>query len=209
MFELHVITDSEIAGGLSHAEIAKLAYIGGADVVQLRMKHASYDEMMEQARIIKTYSEEYQKFFIVNDNVQVALDSEADGVHVGQDDMELLEARKILGDDAIIGVSVTTVEEALLAQENGADYLGVGSVFVTTSKDNAIQAVGLDAIYKISQAVDIPVVGIGGINMGNIKDVIHAGAESTAIISAIVGAEDITKATHDMRDLILKARMGL
>ncbi|MBE6527661.1 MAG: thiamine phosphate synthase [Thermoplasmata archaeon] len=207
MFDLYVVTDESLSKGRSNVEIARMAYEGGADIVQLRMKNASYEDMLKDAKEIQKIADEMNRFFVVNDNVKVALDSGADGVHLGQSDMPLKEAVKILGDDAIIGISVTTVEEAIEAKENGATYVGVGSIFTTTTKLDAAQGLGLDMLYKISQAVDIPIVAIGGINQGNVQDVIRAGADSAAVVSAVVAQDDVRKAAHDLRDLILKARL--
>ncbi|MBQ7621169.1 MAG: thiamine phosphate synthase, partial [Candidatus Methanomethylophilaceae archaeon] len=128
-------------------------------------------------------------------------------VHLGQSDMPLAEATDYLGYDKIIGISVTTVEQALEAQAGGAAYVGVGSIFNTSTKPDAAQSLGLDAIYRIHQAVDIPIVAIGGINQGNIQSVIRAGADCAAVVSAVVAQDDVRKAAHDLRDLIIKARL--
>ena len=206
MFDLYVITDRRLSHGLSEAEVARLAYAGGADIVQLRMKSEDGKEMLEQAKIIKQYADEYARYFIVNDRVDIAILSDADGVHLGQSDIPIAEARKLLGDDKLIGISVHNVEEAITAFNDGADYIGVGSIFTTSTKPDAVQGLGLDAIYRIKQAVDLPLVAVGGINQGNIQDVIAAGADSAAVVSAVVGKEDISKACHDLRDQILKIR---
>jgi thiamine-phosphate pyrophosphorylase len=207
MFDLYVVTDESLSKGRSNVEVARLAYEGGADVVQLRMKGASKEDMLRDALAIKEIADDLGRFFIVNDNVEVALESEADGVHLGQSDMSARKAMGILGPGAIVGVSVTNVAEALRAKEDGADYVGVGSIFSTATKPDAAQCLGLDAIYEIKQSVDIPLVAIGGINRGNIQDVIRAGADSAAVVSAVVSQDDIKKAAHDLRDLILKARL--
>ena len=186
MFDLYVVTDRELSKGRSDAEVARLAYEGGADVVQLRMKNADGREMLEQANLIRGYADEMCKLFIVDDRVDIAMASGADGVHLGQSDMPLEAARKLMGDDAIIGISVDNVEEAVAAQEGGADYVGVGAVFQTSTKPDAQQGVGLGAVFEVRQAVDIPVVAIGGINRGNIQDVIRAGADAAAVVSAVV-----------------------
>ena len=207
MFDLYVVTDESLSKGRSNVEIARLAYEGGADVVQLRMKNATKEDMLRDALQIKEIADEMNKFFIVNDNIEVAIESEADGVHLGQSDMPLEEAIDMMGSDRIIGISVTTVEEAEKAEAGGASYVGVGSIFATTTKPDAAQSLGLDAIFKIRQAVDIPIVAIGGINQGNIQSVIKAGADCAAVVSAVVAQDDVKKAAHDLRDLILKARL--
>ena len=207
MFDLYVITDESLSKGRSNVEIARMAYEGGADVVQLRMKNASKEDMLRDALAIKEIADDYCRFFIVNDNVEVAKESEADGVHLGQSDMPVEQAIEILGPNAIVGVSANTVEKAKKAYDGGAAYVGVGAIFKTSTKPDATQGIGLDAIYQIRQAVDIPIVAIGGINMGNIQDVIRAGADAAAVVSAVVTQDDVVKATHDLRDLVLKARL--
>jgi thiamine-phosphate pyrophosphorylase len=207
MFDLYVVTDESLSKGRSNMEIARLAYEGGADVVQLRMKNASKEDMLRDALQIKEIADEMNKFFIVNDNIEVAIESNADGVHLGQSDMPLEEAVDLMGSDKIIGISVTTVEEAKKAEAGGASYVGVGSIFATSTKPDAAQSLGLDAIFTIRQAVDIPIVAIGGINQGNIQSVIRAGADCAAVVSAVVAQDDVKKAAHDLRDLILKARL--
>ena len=207
MFDLYVVTDESLSRGRSNVEIARLAYEGGADVVQLRMKNASKDAMIKDALAIQELADDFSRFFFVNDNVEVALESGADGVHLGQDDMPIEKAIEILGDDVLIGISANTVETARDAKEKGAAYVGVGSIFKTATKPDADQGIGLDAIYRIRQEVDIPIVAIGGINKGNIQDVIRAGADSAAVVSAVVAQDDVRKAAHDLRDLILKARL--
>lgn len=206
MFDLYVVTDAGLSKGRSDAEVARLVYEGGADAVQLRMKNVGKKEMLEQANLIRKTADDLCRFFFVNDNVEVALESGADGVHIGQDDMPLEKARDILGEAAIIGVSVDNVEQAIAAQEGGADYVGVGSIFRTSTKPDAKQSVGLGAIYEVRQAVDIPIVAIGGINRGNIQDVIRAGADSAAVVSAVVAQDDVKAAAHELKDLILKVR---
>ncbi len=206
MFELYVVTDSELSKGRTDSEVARLAYEGGADVVQLRMKDAGGREMLAQAKEIAEIAMDMARVFIVNDRVDVAMASGADGVHLGQSDMPVEDARRLMGDDAIIGISVQTVEQAIAAVEGGADYLGVGSIFRTSTKADAVQGLGLGAIFEIKQAVDVPIVAIGGINRGNIQDVIRAGATSAAVVSAVVAQDDPAAAAHELRDLILKTR---
>lgn len=209
MFDLYVVTDGDLSRGRSDAEVARLAFEGGADVVQLRMKHADGGEMLEQAKLIRGYADEMCKLFIVNDRVDIAMASGADGVHLGQTDMPLEDARRLMGDDAIIGISVDNVAQAIAAEEGGADYVGVGAIFKTSTKPDAQQGVGLGAIYEVREAVDIPVVAIGGINRGNIQDVIRAGADAAAVVSAVVAQDDVRSAAHELRDLILKVRPHL
>ena len=206
MFDLYVVTDSDLSKGRTDAEVARLAYEGGADAVQLRMKHSDGREMLEQALEIRKVADEYCRFFFVNDRVDIALASGADGVHLGQSDIPLEVARDLMGETAIIGISVDNVEQAVAAAEGGADYIGIGAIFNTSTKPDAKQGVGLGAIYEIRQAVDIPIVAIGGINRGNIQDVVRAGADAAAVVSAVIAQDDIRSAAHELRDLILKVR---
>lgn len=207
MFDLYVVTDEKLSKGRSNVEIARLAYEGGADVVQLRMKNASKEAMIKDALAIQELADDFCRFFIVNDSVEVAMESGADGVHLGQSDMPIEKAVEMLGDDKIIGISANTVETAMDAKEKGATYIGVGSIFTTATKPDADQGIGLDAIYRIHQAVDIPLVAIGGINLGNVQEVIRAGADAAAVVSAVVSQDDVRKAAHDLKDLIIKARI--
>ena len=204
MFDLYVVTDSDLSKGRTDAEVARLAYEGGADAVQLRMKHSDGREMLEQAMEIRKVADEFCKFFFVNDRVDIAMASGADGVHLGQSDIPLEVARDLMGETAIIGISVDNVDQAIAAAEGGADYIGIGSIFNTSTKPDAKQGVGLGAIYEIREAVDIPIVAIGGINRGNIQDVVRAGADAAAVVSAVVAQDDVKAAAHELRDLILK-----
>ena len=209
MFELYVVTDRKASGGMSESEMAELAYAGGADVVQLRMKDSTPEEMLEQAMLIKNISDKYMRLFIVNNNVDIAILSDADGIHLGQSDMSVKEARELIGDEKLIGVTVHNVDEAVEAERSGADYVSIGSIFSTTVKSDAIQNLGLDAVYLVKQAVDIPVIAIGGINRGNIQDVIRAGADGVAVVSAAISQNNIPKAVHELRNLILKVRPNI
>ncbi len=206
MFELYAVTDRDLLGNTSEVEAARLCYEGGADVVQLRAKNVDGGELLAVAKEMQKIAEEYCKFFIVDDRVDVAVLAGADGVHIGQSDIPVAEARRLCGDDMIIGVSVSTVEEAVKAVEDGADYLGIGPIFSTKTKADAGDALGLDAIYDIRKAVDVPVVGIGGINKGNLLDVLHAGADGVAVVSAIMAQKDIKAATHELKVMILNDR---
>lgn len=207
MLDLYVITDSSLSNGKTDSEVAKLAYEGGAEIVQLRMKNVSDFKILAQAKEIQNIANRMNRIFIVNDRIDIAMASDADGVHLGQDDIPLEDARRIIGDEKIIGISVSTEKEAVEAYEGGADYIAVGSIFNTHTKKDAGDGLGLDIIIKIRKAVpDIPLVAIGGINLGNVKDVIRVGADAVAIISAVVAQKDIKKAAHDLRDSILKVR---
>ena len=203
MFELYAITDRKMLGDVSEVEAARLCFEGGADVVQLRMKDTDGGEMLEKAKAIQEIAQQYCKFFIVNDRLDIAVLAGADGVHLGQTDIPVQEARRLVGDEMIIGVSASTVEEAVKAVDDGADYIGVGSIFNTSTKPDADQGIGLDTLMDICQAVDVPVVAIGGINKGNIRDVIRAGADGAAVVSAIMAKPDIKAAAHELKVMVL------
>ncbi len=206
MLELYVVTDRALSKGRDEAETARLAFEGGADAVQLRMKDAPGGIMLRQARAVKRAADEHGGLFIVNDRVDIAVLSEADGVHLGQEDIPVAEARRLVGDGMLIGMSVKTLAEAVDAVEQGADYLGVGAVFPTATKADAGYATGLDPIHLIRRELDVPVVAIGGINRGNIADVIAAGADGAAVVSAVVAQDDIPAAVRELRGLVLRAR---
>ena len=209
MFELYAITDRKMLGDVSEVEAARLCFEGGADVVQLRMKDTDGGEMLEKAKAIQEIAQQYCKFFIVNDRLDIAVLAGADGVHLGQTDIPVQEARRLVGDEMIIGASVHNVEQAVKAVEDGADYLGVGSIFTTSTKPDAEQGLGLDAIIDIKEAVDVPVVAIGGINKGNIRDVIRAGADGAAVVSAIMAKPDIKAAAHELKVMVLNEKRDL
>ena len=199
MFELYAITDRKMLGNTSEVDAARLCYEGGADVVQLRMKDADGGEMLEVAKEMEALANEYNRFFIVNDRVDIAMLAHADGVHLGQTDIPLREARRLVGDDMIIGVTAKTVEQALAAQRAGADYLGSGAVFGSTTKANA-RPLSREALREICKAVSIPVVAIGGINLQNIRELEHTNIHGVAVVSGIFSAEDIEQEARLLRD---------
>jgi thiamine-phosphate diphosphorylase len=193
---LYVVTDERLSRGRPDHEVAALAVAGGAGVIQMRVKHASTRMLLQRAGAIKRELDG-RAIFIVNDRVDVALAVDADGVHLGQDDMPLRMARDMLGPDKIIGVSVSCVEEALAAEAGGADYLGASAVFSTATKADA-EAMGLNGLRAVCGSVGIPVVGIGGINRHNSRQVMAAGAAGVAVVSAVVSATDITRAASEL-----------
>jgi len=205
--ELYVITDEEIAGGLSHVEIAQQAIAGGADVIQLRDKACGSRDLLRIGRVIREITRKTGALFIVNDRLDVALACGADGVHLGQDDLSSGVARQIAPRGFIIGVSVGTLEEAIRAEREGADYLALSPVFPTASKYNAGPGHGLGILQDIRRNVSIPVIAIGGINTGNVNDVIAAGADGVAVISAVVGSPDIATAARQLKKMVRKSRM--
>jgi thiamine-phosphate pyrophosphorylase len=209
-FGLYVITDETIGGGRSHAVIARQAVSGGADIIQLRDKSRSCAELTGIGREIAAITRKAGVVFIINDRLDVAMACGADGVHLGQDDMQVSTARQLAPPGFIIGVSAGTVEEAVEAERGGADYVVLSPVFSTASKGNAGPGHGLDRLREIRRAVSIPVVAIGGISRQNVRDVIEAGADGIAVISAVVASPDITAAARELKGLVhdSKLKMG-
>ncbi|MGA9086899.1 MAG: thiamine phosphate synthase [Methanoregula sp.] len=204
--DLYVITDETIAAGHTHAEIARLAIAGGADVIQLRDKACGRDILCRIGREIREITRETGTLFIVNDLLDVAISCGADGVHLGQGDMRVDAARRAAPRPFVIGVSVGSVCEAVAAEDGGADYVAVSPVFSTTSKDDAGPGHGLAALREIRAEVSIPVIAIGGISRDNVGAVIRAGADGIAVISAVAGQPDITAAARDLKDRITAAK---
>jgi thiamine-phosphate pyrophosphorylase len=207
---LNAIVDPERANGRPLAELARLVVAGGATLIQLRDKHGAMRRMIEQARAIKAVLAGTGVPLVINDRVDVALAAEADGVHVGQDDMRVEDARRLLGFKAIIGQSIKTVAQAEAAPIDLLDYAGVGGVYATTSKDNPnppIGTAGLRAIVAAFRARrrDLPIVGIAGIDASNAAAVIDAGADGVAVISALSMQNDPQAAARALRTIVDKA----
>lgn len=202
-YRLCLVTDREILKGRDLCQCVQAAIAGGVTMVQLREKSASSLTFYETAKLVKTVTAHYRIPFIVNDRLDIAIAVDADGLHLGQEDLPLLTARSFFGPGKIIGVSVCTVPEALLAQEQGADYLGVGAMFPTPSKQDARQ-VSLATLRAIKESVHIPVVAIGGIGRENIESVMAAGIDGVAVISAILQADDCQNAAAQLFRLIKK-----
>ena len=198
---LYAVTDRTWGEDTTLMDQVKEALEGGITFLQLREKHLSKEEFIKEAREMKELSKEYKVPFVINDNIEVALAVDADGVHIGQDDMSVEEARKLLGEDKIIGVSAHNVEEAIKAQKGGADYLGVGAVCATSTKKDA-NVVSKEEIKKICHTVEIPVVPIGGIKKENIKTLEGTDVDGVAVVSAIFAAKDIKKDTKQLRSLV-------
>lgn len=195
---LYAVTDRFWLNGRTLWEVVKESLDGGVTFVQLREKHLDTEHFLEEAKELKTLCREYHVPFVINDNVDVAAMVDADGVHVGQSDMEAGNVREKLGPDKIIGVSAQTVEQAVLAEKRGADYLGVGAVFPTSSKDDA-EDVSPETLKAICEAVSIPVIAIGGITQDNVHELAGSGICGIAVISAIYGKADIRKAAADLK----------
>ncbi len=205
-FAVYVITDRRLARGRSHEEIAAAAIAGGATVVQLRDKDLTTRQMVETAARMLAVTRPAGVPLVINDRVDVALAVDADGVHLGPDDLAVGAARRILGPARLVGASAGTVDEAVQAEREGADYLGVGSVFHTSSKPDAGSPIGIEGLRRIVQAVRLPVVAVGGITHGNAAEAIRAGAAGVAVISAVVAAADIAAATRSLVEVVRAAR---
>ncbi|WP_418771365.1 thiamine phosphate synthase [Halorientalis halophila] len=207
--DTYLVTAESLSAGRSTVEIVEAAIDGGIDVVQLREKEATARARYDLGRRLRDLTAEADVLLIVNDRIDIAAAIDADGVHLGDDDLPVSVAREQLGDDAIVGRSVSTVEAAREAEQAGADYLGVGAVFATDSKDTDPEQseIGLERIEAIDAAVDIPFVGIGGVAAANAADVVRAGADGVAVISAITAADDPAAATHELNDAVAAGRV--
>lgn len=200
---LYAVTDRHWLGEETLYDQVKKALDGGATFVQLREKKLDREDFLAEALEIQKLCKKYGVPFVINDEVSIAKDIDADGVHVGQSDMEAMDVRKVLGPDKIIGVSAQTVEQAIIAEKHGADYLGVGAVFATGSKDDA-DDVSHETLKAICEAVSIPVIAIGGITKDNVSELAGSGICGVAVISAIFGQNDIKKATEDLKASVEK-----
>lgn len=198
---LYAVTDRRWLGGRRLADQVEEALKGGVTFVQLREKDLDEERFLEEAKEIKELCRRYQVPFVINDNVGIAQAVDADGVHVGQSDMEAGDVRARLGQDKIIGVSAQTVEQALLAESRGADYLGVGAVFATGSKADASE-VDHETVKAICQAVHIPVIAIGGITRENVGALAGTGVCGAAVISAIFAQEDVEEETRKLKEAV-------
>ena len=202
-WRLYVITDESVSRGRSHIEVAEAAIRGGADVIQLRDKTASGGTLYRVAFALRKLTREAKVPLIINDRLDIALAADADGVHLGQKDLPAAVARDIMGPGKILGVSADTREEALLAEKEGADYRGVGPVFgARETKADAGEPLGLERIARIRKHCRLPIVAIGGIDAQNARQVREAGADSAAVISAIVAADDITQAARELKSIL-------
>lgn len=199
---LYAVTDRAWLGEETLYEQVEKALKGGTTFVQLREKKLDEESFLQEAIGIKELCKRYNVPFVINDNVEIAVKMDADGVHVGQSDMEAGDVREKLGPDKIIGVSAQTVEQAVLAEKRGADYLGVGAVFPTGSKDDA-DDVSLETLKEICEAVDIPVIAIGGISSANVSQLSGIGICGIAVISAIFAQKDIEGATKELKEKTL------
>jgi thiamine-phosphate pyrophosphorylase len=204
---LYVIIDTVFLRGRDAAEVADAAIRGGASVIQLRAKGVDAGPFLAMAGKVKEVCDRQNALFFVNDSLDVALAVESDGLHVGRDDLPLSVARRLLPVDKILGASVRTVAEAVRAREDGADYLGAGSAYATATKTSA-EVVGPGRLTEIKQAVDLPIVAIGGINKGNIAEVMRTGAISAAVISAVLSADDVESAARELVNIMTEVNLA-
>lgn len=200
---LYAVTDRAWLNGRTLIDCVKQAIEGGATFVQLREKDAPREEIVELGRELLEVCRAARIPFVIDDEVEIALEIGADGVHVGQDDMACENARAILGPDAIVGVSAQTVEQAMAAQTAGADYLGVGALIPTPTKPDAVD-VTTEELSAICDAVDIPVVGIGGLNARTIPTLAGSGVDGAAVVSAIFAADDCAAASRELREVLAR-----
>lgn len=200
-YTLYLVTDRGILRGRDIFKAVEESIKGGVTLVQLREKDISSLDFYHIALKMKELTQRYNVPFIINDRLDIALAVDADGLHVGQEDLPVEAARKLLGPEKILGYSVSTVEEARHGEKNGADYLGAGPVYPTGSKLDAVSPIGIEALGKIKKAVSIPVVGIGGIGTANIGEVKSSGIDGISLISAILGSEDIEGTSAKLRKL--------
>ena len=207
-YRLYLVSDRDLLKGRDLCLCIEAAIEGGVTMVQLREKAVSSREFYETAKRVKMVTDHYKIPFIINDRLDMALAVDADGLHLGQEDLPLMTARRLYGSKKIIGVSVCTVSEALLARAQGADYLGVGAIFTTPTKKDA-QPVTLATLKAIKESVDIPVVAIGGIGCENVGSVMKAGVDGVAVISAILQAEDCRAAAAQLINKLVTPESGI
>ncbi len=205
-YSLYLVTDRGLARDRSMLEIVRAAVQGVVTCVQLREKECSTLDFIEQAFTIKDFLKSRGVPLIINDRVDVALAIEADGVHLGQTDMPLEIAKKIVGDSMIIGISAESLADAIEAEKGGADYLGVSPIYATPTKTETAPPLGLEGLRAIRAAVNIPLVAIGGLNRDNSAAVIQNGGDGVAVVSAIVAADDPVTAAADLKQIINEAR---
>jgi thiamine-phosphate diphosphorylase len=204
--DTYIITNADIVPGRDHIEGAREALQGGAAVIQFREKKMDTGEMIRVCGIIQTLCRQHNAIFIVNDRVDVALAMDADGVHVGREDMPAAIARRLIGPHKILGVSAGDGEKAKKAETDGADYVGTGMIFPAGVKKDIGVAKGLAVLREVCRAVQIPVVAIGGIDHGNAASCIEAGAAGCAVITAVIGAPDVRQATATLAQIIRDAK---
>ena len=205
-YSLYLVTDRGLSRGRSTLDIVQAAVAGGVTCVQLREKECSTLEFIEQALAIKNFLKTRGVPLIINDRLDVALAVEADGVHLGQSDMPLEMAQKIAGPSMLVGISAESVQDAVAAEEGGADYLGVSPIYATPTKTDTAPPLELEGLREIRKRVKIPLVAIGGLNKSNTAEVIRNGADGVAVVSAIIAADDPETAAMNLKQIIDEAR---
>ncbi|MFA6096061.1 MAG: thiamine phosphate synthase [Candidatus Paceibacterota bacterium] len=203
-FSLYVITDRKLAGSRLITDVVRRAVLGGATIIQLRDKDASDEELIAVGKELMKITQGKIPL-IINDNIKAAMAIGAQGIHLGQKDMPALKAKEMIGDAMILGVSASSVEEAIRAEKDGADYIGAGPIFPTSTKPDASPAIGLEGLKNIKNAVSIPVVAIGGINMKNAGEVAKI-ADGVAVVSAIMPARDPKRAAEELLKIFINVK---
>lgn len=201
-YSLYLVTDRALSRGRTTIDIVRAAVAGGVTCVQLREKNLSTRAFIAEARLLKCLLAPMGIPLIINDRLDVALAVGADGVHLGQQDMDIVDARRLVGSGTAIGISAESLEDAFRAQAQGADYISVSPVFATTTKTDAAAPLGLEGLRRIREAVRLPIVGIGGITADNAAAVIAAGANGVAVISAIVAADFPERAAAALKECL-------
>jgi thiamine-phosphate pyrophosphorylase len=205
-YSLYLVTDRGLSRGRPTTEIVEAAVSGGVTCVQLREKDCSTREFIAQAQAIRDRLQALAIPLIINDRLDVAMAVEADGVHLGQTDMPLEMARAIVKDTMLIGISAESLRDAVEAEKGGADYLGVSPIYATPTKTDTAAPLGLEGLRQIDETVNLPLVGIGGLNQNNAGAVIRSGADGVAVVSAIVAVDDPEQAARNLRSAIEEAR---
>ncbi len=199
---LYAVTDRTWLNGKTLSSQVEEAIIGGATFIQLREKNLNYSDFLNEAIEIRKICNKYKIPFVIDDNVEIALKSGADGVHLGQNDMSIKQARNILGENKIIGATARTVEQALKAQQEGADYIGSGAVFATSTKSDTVP-LSYENLCRICSSVNIPVVAIGGINAENARNLSGSGISGIAVVSGIFKSDDIRKSAEILKETVV------
>ena len=205
-YTLYVIVQEKFSGGRDLVEVARLAISGGATVIQLRDKESTDSRLLEKGLALRRLTRAEDVPLIINDRIDIALAVDAEGVHLGQDDLPVSSARQLLGPGKIIGVSTHSLEQARQARRQGADYIGVGPVFDTKTKENGARPVGLELLRQVGGEIDLPWVAVGGIDKSNVSEVVSAGAKGVAVVTAVVSAPDIRAAALFLREEIINTR---
>jgi len=207
-YSLYLVTDRDLSRGRATLKVVKAGVTGGGSCVQLREKNGSTRKFSKEALSVKQYLKKHNIPLIINDRVDVAQAIGADGVHLGQTDMPLTMAKDILKGSMIIGISVESLEDAIRAEKDGADYIGISPIFATPTKTDTSPPLGLEGLKEISRAVSLPKVAIGGLNKENAGEVILNGANGIAVVSAIVSADDPRKAAKELSYIVKQARIS-